>query len=211
MNPSEHIEPTGEFLLYETEDGRTRVECRFIDETLWLTQSGMAELYQTTKQNVAKHLKAIFADGELAQNAVVNQWLTTATDGKRYQVGFYNLDAILAVGYRVRSTRGTQFRRWATERLREYLVKGFTMDDDRLKNPPVAGSGVPDHFDELLELLKSMGSDSNAASLGSTHLAFHNNLLSITLFPASSNGIPNGFPYGQLACAARDTGLPCFV
>ena len=145
------IQPTGEFLLYETEDGRTRVECRFMDETLWLTQSGMAELYQTTKQNIAKHLKAIFADGELAQDSVVNQWLTTATDGKRYQVGFYNLDAILAVGYRVRSPRGTQFRRWATERLREYLVKGFTMDDERLKNPPVAGSGVPDHFDELLD------------------------------------------------------------
>jgi len=149
-------EPTGEFLLYETEDGRTRVECRFIDETLWLTQSGMAELYQTTKQNVAKHLKAIFADGELSQEAVVNHWLTTASDGKRYQVGFYNLDAILAVGYRVRSTRGTQFRRWATERLREYLVKGFTMDDERLKNPPVAGSGVPDHFDELLDRIRDI-------------------------------------------------------
>ena len=146
------IQLTGEFLLYETEDGRTRGECRFIDETLWLTLSGMAELYQTSKQNIAKHLKAIFADGELAQHAVVNQWLTTATDGKRYQIGFYNLDAILAVGYRVRSTRGTQFRRWATERLREYLVKGFTMDDERLKNPPVAGSGVPDHFDELKDI-----------------------------------------------------------
>jgi len=133
----------GEFLLYETEDGRTRVECRFIDDTLWLPQGGMAELFQTTKQNVAKHLKAIFAEGELASDAVVNHWLTTAADGKNYRVSYYNLDAILAVGYRVRSTRGTQFRRWATERLRESPVKGFTLDDERLKHPPVAGSGVP--------------------------------------------------------------------
>ncbi|MES2353730.1 MAG: virulence RhuM family protein [Pseudomonadota bacterium] len=150
------IEPTGEFLLYETEDGRTRVECRFVSDMLWLTQNGMADLYQTTKQNIAKHLKAIFADDELTPDSVVNQWLTTAADGKRYQVGFYNLDAILAVGYRVRSTRGTQFRRWATERLREYLVKGFTLDDERLKNPPVAGSGVPDRFDELLDRIRDI-------------------------------------------------------
>lgn len=149
-------EPAGEFLLYETEDGRTRVECRFVADTLWLTQGGMAELFQTTKQNIAKHLKAIFAEGELAQEAVVNQWLTTAADGKRYRVGYYSLDVILAVGYRVRSTRGTQFRRWATERLREYLVKGFTLDDERLKNPPVAGSGVPDRFDELLERIRDI-------------------------------------------------------
>ncbi|MDP2829133.1 MAG: virulence RhuM family protein [Sulfuricellaceae bacterium] len=146
----------GEFLLYETEDGRTRVECRFIVDTLWLPQSGMAELFQTSKQNVAKHLKAIFAEGELDPDSVVNQWLTTAADGKSYQVSYYNLDAILAVGYRVRSQRGTQFRRWATERLREYLVKGFTLDDERLKNPPVAGSGVPDRFDELLERIRDI-------------------------------------------------------
>ena len=147
---------SGEFLLYETEDGRTRVECRFIVDTLWLPQGGMAELFQTTKQNVAKHLKAIFAEGELAPESVVNQWLTTAADGKNYQVSYYNLDAILAVGYRVRSQRGTQFRRWATERLREYLVKGFTLDDERLKNPPVVGSGVPDRFDELLERIRDI-------------------------------------------------------
>jgi len=147
---------SGEFLLYETEDGRTRVECRFIVDTLWLPQGGMAELFQTTKQNVAKHLKAIFAEGELAPDSVVNQWLTTAADGKNYQVSYYNLDAILAVGYRVRSQRGTQFRRWATERLREYLVKGFTLDDERLKNPPVVGSGVPDRFDELLERIRDI-------------------------------------------------------
>lgn len=146
----------GEFLLYETEDGRTRVECRFVADTLWLPQAGMSELFQTTKQNIAKHLKAIFAEGELDQDAVVNHWLTTAADSKNYRVTYYNLDAILAVGYRVRSARGTQFRRWATERLREYLVKGFTLDDERLKNPPVAGSSVPDRFDELLERIRDI-------------------------------------------------------
>ncbi len=146
----------GEFLLYETEDGRTRVECRLADDSLWLSQATMAELFQTTKQNIAKHLKSVFSEGELSQDSVVNQWLTTAADGKNYRVVYYNLDAILAVGYRVRSARGTQFRRWATERLREYLVKGFTLDDDRLKNPPVAGSAVPDRFDELLERIRDI-------------------------------------------------------
>lgn len=148
--------PAGEFLLYQTEDGRTRVECRFVVDTLWLPQAGMVELFQTSKQNVAKHLKAIFAEGELAPDAVVNHWLTTASDGKNYRVAYYNLDAILAVGYRVRSQRGTQFRRWATERLREYLVKGFTLDDERLKNPPIAGEGVPDRFDELLDRIRDI-------------------------------------------------------
>lgn len=150
------VPPTGEFLLYQTEDGRTRVECRFVADTLWLSQAGMVELFQTSKQNVAKHLKAIFAEGELAPDAVVNHWLTTASDGKNYRVAYYNLDAILAVGYRVRSQRGTQFRRWATERLREYLVKGFTLDDERLKNPPIAGEGVPDRFDELLDRIRDI-------------------------------------------------------
>jgi hypothetical protein len=102
----------------------------FVADTLWLAQAGMADLFQTSKQNIAKHLKAIFAEGELAPDSVVNQWLTTAADGKNYRVVYCNLDAILAVGYRVRSPRGTQFRRWATERLREYLVKGFTLDDE---------------------------------------------------------------------------------
>lgn len=146
----------GEFLLYETEDGRARVECRFSEDTLWLSQTMMAELFQTTKQNIAKHLKSIFFEGELEQKSVVNQWLTTAADGKNYRVVYYNLDAILAVGYRVRSPRGTQFRRWATERLREYLVKGFTIDDERLKNPPAAGSAMPDRFEELLERIRDI-------------------------------------------------------
>lgn len=146
--------PGGEILLYQAEDGRTRIECRFQDETLWLAQAQLAELFQTSKQNIAKHLKAIFAEGELVADAVVNSWLTTALDGKRYKVLHYRLEAIIAVGYRVRSTRGTQFRQWSTARLEEYLRKGFVMDDERLKNPP--GPDVPDYFDELLERIRDI-------------------------------------------------------
>ncbi len=116
----------------------------------------MASLFQTTKQNIAKHLKAICAEGELDAVAVVNQGLTTAADGKQYRVAHYNLDAILAVGYRVRSARGTQFRRWATERLGEYPLKGFTMDDGRLRNPPVADSVAPDYFAQMLERVRDI-------------------------------------------------------
>lgn len=149
----------GEFLLYETEDGRTRVECRFVDDTLWLSQAGMAELFQTTPQNITLHLKGLYAEGEIISEATCKHDLQVRSEGGRQVrrlVKFYNLDAILAVGYRVRSQRGTQFRRWATERLCEYLVKGFTLDDERLKNPPVAGSAVPDRFDELLERIRDI-------------------------------------------------------
>src|SRR4051794_16261474 len=135
--------PTGEIVLYQTEDGRTRVECRFADETLWLSQALIAELFQTTPQNVTMHLRSIYADGEIDETGTCKEFLQVRREGERdvrRGVRYYNLDAILAVGYRVRSERGTQFRRWATERLREYLVKGFTMDDERLKNPPVDGS-----------------------------------------------------------------------
>lgn len=141
----------GEFLLYETEDGRTCVECRFAEDTLWLSQAMMAELFQSSPQNITLHLKALYADGEITPEATCKSYLQV-----RPTVKFYNLDAILAVGYRVRSARGTQFRRWATERLREYLVKGFTLDDERLKNPPVAGSTVPDRFEELLDRIRDI-------------------------------------------------------
>ncbi len=154
----EAVRDSGELVFYETDDGRTRVECRFSNQTLWMSQGLMADLFQTSKQNVAKHLKAIFDEGELRPEAVVNQWLTTADDGKRYVVSHYNLDAILAVGYRVRSPRGTQFRRWATERLSEYLVKGFTLDDERLKHPPAPELGLVDHFDDLLERIRDIRS-----------------------------------------------------
>ena len=135
-----------ELILYTTDDGRSQIKLRVDLGTVWMTQHEMAELFQTTKQNIAKHLKAIFAEQELAQDSVVNQRLTTAADGKNYQVAHYNLDAILAVGYRVRSLRGVQFRRWASTVLKEYLVKGFVLDDERLKNP----DGRPDYFDEML-------------------------------------------------------------
>lgn len=150
---------SGEFLLYETEDGRTRVECRFAEDTLWLSQSMMAELFQTSPQNITLHLKGLYAEGEIAPDATCKDYLQVRIEGARQvrrRVKFYSLDAILAVGYRVRSPRGTQFRRWATERLREYLVKGFTLDDERLKNPSVAGSAVPDRFDELLDRIRDI-------------------------------------------------------
>ena len=139
-------------ILYTSEDGASRIQLRAEGHTGWLSQQGMAELFQTSKQNIAKHLKAIFADGELRAESVVNQWLTTAADGKNYRVAHYNLDAILAVGYRVRSPRGVQFRRWASTALKEYLLKGFVMDDERLKNP----DGRPDYFDEMLARIRDI-------------------------------------------------------
>ena len=151
--------PGGELVLYQTPDGRTRVECRFAEESLWLSQALMAKLFQTTPQNITLHLKALYAEGEIEERATCKDFLQVRMEGARQvqrSVKFYNLDAILAVGYRVRSPRGTQFRQWATERLREYLIKGFTMDDERLKNPPVEGSGVPDYFDELLERIRDI-------------------------------------------------------
>jgi len=140
-------------ILYQTEDGRTHLQVRLENQTVWLSQSQMAELFQTTKQNVSLHLQNIFEEGELAEDSVVKDYLTTATDGKNYQTKFYNLDAIISVGYRVKSHRGTQFRIWATQRLREYIVKGFTMDDERLKQ---AGGGG--YFDELLVRIRDIRS-----------------------------------------------------
>ncbi|MGA3267315.1 MAG: virulence RhuM family protein [Verrucomicrobiota bacterium] len=146
----------GELILYQTEDGRTRLEVRLQGETVWLSLNQMADLFQRDKSVVAKHIKNIFAEGELKADSVVANFATTATDGKTYQVDYYNLDVIISVGYRVRSHRGTQFRIWATQRLREYIVKGFTMDDERLKNPP--GKGQKDYFDEQLERVRDIRS-----------------------------------------------------
>ena len=141
-----------DLILYTSDDGKSQIQLRVDLGTVWLTQLEIAELFQTSKQNIAKHLKAIFAEQELAQDSVVNQRLTTAADGKNYQVAHYNLDAILAVGYRVRSPRGVQFRRWASTVLKEYLVKGFVLDDERLKNP----DGRPDYFDEMLARIRDI-------------------------------------------------------
>jgi len=146
----------GELVIYPGKDGRLRVEARLYDESLWLTQKQMAELFGVTVPTINEHLKNIFQDNELQEEAVIRKFRITASDGKRYLTGFYHLDAIISVGYRVNSVHATQFRQWATQVLREYIVKGFAMDDERLKNPPVAGSGVPDRFDELLERIRDI-------------------------------------------------------
>lgn len=140
-----------ELVLYTSEDGNTRLDLRLDGQTVWLSQLEIAELFQTSKQNVSLHANNIFKEGELLKNSVVKESLTTAADGKRYRTKLYNLDLILAIGYRVRSPRGVQFRQWATTHLKEYLVKGFVMDDERLKNP-----GGWDYFDELLERIREI-------------------------------------------------------
>ena len=155
----QNVAPRGEIVLYQTEDGRTRIECRFTEETLWLSQALIAELFQKDVRTINEHLQNIYDDHELAPEATIRKFRIVRREGKREVSRFiehYNLDAIIAIGYRVRSPRGTQFRRWATDRLREYLVKGFTMDDERLKNPPIPGSAVPDYFDELLERIRDI-------------------------------------------------------
>jgi hypothetical protein len=146
----------GEFLLYQTEDGRTRIEVRMQGDTVWLTQKQMAELFQKDVRTVSEHIKNVFSEGELVPDSVIRNFRITATDGKTYQTAHYNLDAIISVGYRVKSHRGTQFRIWATQRLREYIIKGFAMDDERLKNPP--GKGQKDYFDEQLERIRDIRS-----------------------------------------------------
>ena len=145
--------PCGDILLYQTEDGLQRIEVRLENETVWLSQRLMAELFQTTAANINIHLKNISEEGELAPDSVIKDSLITAPDGKRYQTKLYRLEAIIAVGYRVNSHRGTQFRQWATQRLREYIVKGFALDDSRLKQ---AGGG--NYFDELLARIRDIRS-----------------------------------------------------
>tara|TARA_R110001583_G_scaffold24480_10_gene89311 strand:- start:5394 stop:6416 length:1023 start_codon:yes stop_codon:yes gene_type:complete len=140
-----------ELILYTSDDGQTQLHLRAESGSVWLSQLEIAELFQTSKQNVSLHAKNIFADEELRQNSVVKESLTTASDGKNYRTKLYNLDLILAIGYRVRSPRGVQFRQWASAHLKEFLVKGFVMDDERLKNP-----GGWDYFDELLERIREI-------------------------------------------------------
>lgn len=141
-----------DLILYATDDGDAQFVLREMGGQVWLTQLEMAELYQTSKQNIGKHVKAVLSEGELAEGAVVNQKFTTAADGKRYLTQLYALPMIIAVGYRVRSTRGTQFRQWATRTLSEYLTKAFVMDDERLKDPKW------DYFDELLARIRDIRS-----------------------------------------------------
>lgn len=141
-----------DLIIYNTDDGQANVSLLAKDGTVWCTQAQMAELFQITKQSISHHLLNCFQDKELDENSVVKYYLTTAADGKKYNTAFYSLDAILAVGFRVRSPRGTQFRRWANSTLREYLQKGYVLDSERLKNP----DGRPDYFDELLEKIRDI-------------------------------------------------------
>jgi hypothetical protein len=146
------IRQRGEFLLYQTEDGRTQVEVRFDGETVWLSLGQMADLFQRDKSVISRHIKNVFDERELSPGATVARYATVQREGERdvtREVEYYNLDVIISVGYRVKSHRGTQFRIWATQRLREYIVKGFTLDDERLKR---AGGGS--YFDELLALVR---------------------------------------------------------
>ena len=140
----------GDLILYTTDDGAAQIQLRAVGGTVWLSLNQIADLFGRDKSVISRHIKAIFEDGELAMDSVVARHATTASDGKTYQVDHYNLDVVLAVGYRVRSPRATQFRRWATTVLREYLIKGFVMDDARLKD------SAYDYFDELLERIRDI-------------------------------------------------------
>lgn len=140
-------------IMYTSEDGVTRIEVSFVDDTVWLSIDQMAELFQRDKSTISRHIKNIFTEGELNRSSVVAKFATTASDGKNYQVDFYNLDVIISVGYRVKSLRGTQFRMWATGILKEYMQKGFALDDDRLKR---LGGG--NYFDELLARIRDIRS-----------------------------------------------------
>jgi hypothetical protein len=149
----------GEILVYRTDDGRVKLDVRLEDETVWLPQRLIAELFQTTVPNISMHIRNIYDEGELTPEATVKKFLTVRREGKRNvrrEMDFYNLDMIISVGYRIKSLIATRFRIWATQRLKEYIVKGFAMDDERLKNPPIKGSAAPDYFDEMLERIRDI-------------------------------------------------------
>jgi len=152
-NPPVRHDNAGEVLLYQTEDGSTRIDVQLVNDTVWLSLNQLADLFQRDKSVISRHISNVFEEGELAPTSVVANFATTAADGKTYQVDYYNLDVIISVGYRVKSHRGTQFRIWATQRLREYLIKGFALDDERLKQ---AGGG--NYFDELLARIRDIRS-----------------------------------------------------
>ena len=147
------VENKGDIVIYKTQDGLTKINVKFEDETVWLTQAQLVELYQTSKSNISEHIKHIFEEGELDEKSVVRNFRTTASDGKTYNTKFYNLDMIISLGYRVKSIVATQFRRWATELIKEYLKKGYALDDNRLKE---LGGG--DYWKELLERIRDIRS-----------------------------------------------------
>ena len=141
-----------QIIIYQSEDGKNQVSLYAKDGNIWLSQKQISELFATSLPNINMHISAILKEGELEENSVIKYFLTTASDGKNYKVAFYSLEMILAIGFRVRSKRGTQFRIWANQNLKEYMVKGFMMDSQRLKNP----DGRPDYFDELLEQIRDI-------------------------------------------------------
>ena len=143
----------GDLVIYQSDDGETKIDVRFVDETVWLTQQQLCDLYQTSKSNISEHIKHIFEEEELEENSVVRKFRTTASDGKKYLTTYYNLDMIISLGYRIKSKIATNFRRWATERLKEYMIKGFTMDDERLKQ---LGGG--NYWHELLDRIRDIRS-----------------------------------------------------
>ena len=147
------MDNNGGIIIYQTDDGSTHIDVKMEDETVWLTQAQLVQLYQTSKSNVSEHIKHIFEEGELEENAVVRKFRTTAADGKNYNTTYYNLDMIISLGYRIKSSIATNFRRWATERLKEYMIKGFTMDDERLKQ---LGGGS--YWKELLDRIRDIRS-----------------------------------------------------
>lgn len=155
MGSNELVPKGGDILIYQTEGGQTKIQVRLEGETLWLNQADLARLYQTTKQNISLHIQNIYEEGELPEEPTVKEYLTVQTEGNRQisrQVKYYNLDMILSIGYRVKSHIATHFRQWATQRLREYIVKGFVLDDERLKNPDLPF----DYFDELLKRIQDI-------------------------------------------------------
>jgi hypothetical protein len=143
---------TSSLLIYQTEEGQTKIDVRLQDETVWLTQKTMAELFQTSRENITMHLQNIFKEAELYENSVSKDFLHTASDGKNYKTKFYNLDAIISVGYRIKSHVATKFRQWATQHIREFIVKGFLLDDERLKNPDLPF----DYFEELMRRIQDI-------------------------------------------------------
>ena len=148
------IEPTSQIVIYQTKDGQTKLDVCLEDETVWLTQMQICELFKKSKATVSEHISSIYKERELDENSVVRKFRTTAADGKAYDTKYYNLDMIISVGYRVKSIQGTQFRIWATQRIKEYLIKGFTLDDERLKQ----GGQKARYFQELLQRIRDIRS-----------------------------------------------------
>lgn len=147
------MEQQGEIIIYQSADGKNKLDVKLENETVWLSQSQLVDLYQTSKSNISEHIKNIFNEGELSADSVVRKFRTTAADGKKYEVSYYNLDMIISLGYRIKSSIATQFRIWATERIKEYIIKGFTIDDERLKQ-----NGGGNYWKELLDRIRDIRS-----------------------------------------------------